>query len=111
MKPKHQHQISGLVAMRQGQQQQQQQMRAPSQPPTYSQQYNLGAGSRRDFISQRGFSGPSPYTNPVGTPQRGSSGTPVSSRDFLGTPTRDVANNNVGAGTPGPQPHTFLPSD
>ncbi|KAG8724592.1 hypothetical protein FRC09_016921 [Ceratobasidium sp. 395] len=189
MKPKYRHQISGLLAMRQGQQQQQQ-MRAPSQPPTYPQQYNPGAGfqpdysagsptntfapqnngpgtnfpaapgqnqqqqqqafnfpvlgtptnpnpqqqnfpsfnpngtpnqatrgmaatpgpgSQRDFTPQRGFSDPNPNTNPGGTPQRDFSGTPVSGRDFSGTPARDFANNNAGAGTPGPQPHAFLP--
>ncbi|KAG8785755.1 hypothetical protein FRC12_017203 [Ceratobasidium sp. 428] len=61
-----------------------------------------GTDSQLDFTPQRGFSDPNPNTNPGGAPQRDFSGTPVSDRDFSGTPVRDFANNNAGAGTPGP---------
>ncbi|KAG8685678.1 hypothetical protein FRC08_012972 [Ceratobasidium sp. 394] len=66
-----------------------------------------GPGPQRDFTPQRGFSDP----NPNGIPQRDFSSTPGPGpgRDFSGTPARDFANNNAGAGTPGPQPHAFLP--
>ncbi|KAG8794163.1 hypothetical protein FRC12_000343 [Ceratobasidium sp. 428] len=68
-----------------------------------------GPGSQRNFTPQRGVSDPNPNSSPGSTPQRDFPGTPASGCGFLGTPTRDLANDHVIAGTPSPRPHAFLP--